>query len=208
MLQTQTVEPGTLSLLNELMSIPEIDNFLLVGGTALSLYYGHRMSMDLDLFSPLKFDNEDIIRVLEKKYKSFEYGNRSNPVGVFGFIDNIKVDFVQQCHHPLIGSPVFTEGIRLFNKEDIVAMKVNAVMKRGVKKDFWDIAELLHEFSMEDFIRLYEKKYPSQQLIITVPQAISYFDDAEESEEPVSLKGQTWKGIKRIIQQKVSEYLR
>lgn len=50
MLQTKTVEPGTLSLLKELMELPILNNFSLVGGTALSLKYGHRISIDLDLF--------------------------------------------------------------------------------------------------------------------------------------------------------------
>ena len=81
-------------------------------------------------------------------------------------------------------------------------------MRRAVKKDFWDIAELLQHYGIEDFIGFYEKKYPSQQLLISIPQAIIYFDDAEDSEDPVSLKGQTWGSVKRTIQQKVSEYLK
>ena len=51
------------------------------------------------------------------------------------------------------------------------------------------------------------QKYPSQQLLISIPQAITYFDDAEESEEPVSLKNQTWNSVKKSIQKSVSEYL-
>jgi hypothetical protein len=34
-----------------------------------------------------------------------------------------------------------------------------------------------------------------------------YFHDAEESEEPISLKGQTWEKVKEFIQQKVSDFL-
>ena len=56
MLHFETVESNTLSILNELMNMPELMEFSLVGGTALSLLYGHRISVDLDLFSinPLK----------------------------------------------------------------------------------------------------------------------------------------------------------
>ena len=61
MLRFETVEPDTLSILNQLMEIPELLQFLLVGGTALSLLYGHRMSIDLDLFSNKSFENSDII---------------------------------------------------------------------------------------------------------------------------------------------------
>lgn len=89
-----------------------------------------------------------------------------------------------------------------------MAMKIAAIMKRGVKKDFWDIAELLHHYSVENFISFYTKKYPSQQLLISVPFALTYFIDAEESEDPVSLKGQTWKSVKKFIQQHVNDFLK
>lgn len=86
-------------------------------------------------------------------------------------------------------------------------MKINAVLKRAAKKDFWDIAELLQHFSIEEFIGFYNKKYPNQQLLISIPQAIIYFDDAEESEAPISLKGQTWDEVKHLIREKVRDYL-
>lgn len=44
--------------------------------------------------------------------------------------------------------------------------------------------------------------------MIGTPYALTYFDDAEESEDPISLKGQTWESVKKFIQQKVSEFLR
>lgn len=56
MLQTRTVEPGTLELLKRLMSLPALRQFYLVGGTALALQMGHRLSIDLDLFTPEPFD--------------------------------------------------------------------------------------------------------------------------------------------------------
>ena len=100
------------------------------------------------------------------------------------------------------------DGIRLLSKPDIIAMKIAAILRRAVKKDFWDIAELLQHYSVEEFIRFYTKKYPNQQLLISIPHALIYFIDAEESEEPVSLKGQTWNSVKKLIQQKVNDYLK
>jgi len=87
-------------------------------------------------------------------------------------------------------------------------MKIAAIMKRGVKKDFWYITELLHHYSVEDFISYYTKKYPSRQLLVSVLFVFTYFIDAEETEDPISLKGQTWETVKKFIQQKVSDYLR
>lgn len=189
------------------MQVDALMDFALVGGTALSLYYGHRLSVDLDLFSTKDFKNNAIIPVLENEFKGFTYRNTNNPIGIFGYIDHIKVDFVKHHHHRLIDKLVVAEGIRLFSIPDIIAMKINAILNRGAKKDFWDIAELLQYYSIGDFIAFYNEKYPTQQLLISIPQAITYFDDAEESEDPVSLKGQTWEGIKQSIREKVRAYL-
>jgi hypothetical protein len=51
------------------------------------------------------------------------------------------------------------------------------------------------------------KKYLSQNLLISIPKAIAYFDDAEETEDAVSLKNQTWDSAKKIIQKSIREYL-
>jgi predicted nucleotidyltransferase component of viral defense system len=208
MLQYSTIDPIALDVLKGLMQIPALNNFYLVGGTALALQYGHRLSVDIDLFSTTEFENESLIAPLEGMFSGFSYRSTRNPIGLFGFIDGVKVDFVKHHHHPIIEKPVIENGIRIFSTPDIMAMKIAAILKRGVKKDFWDIAELLQHYSVEDFINYYTKKYPSQQLLVSVPFALTYFIDAEESEDPVSLKGQTWKSVKKYIQQHVNEFLK
>ena len=60
MLHLKTIEPNTFAVLKQLMAIPEMQDFHLVGGTALSLMYGHRMSIDLDLFSTTKSEKTPI----------------------------------------------------------------------------------------------------------------------------------------------------
>lgn len=207
MLQTQTVEPGTFSLLKDLMALPELHDFCLVGGTALSLLYGHRISVDLDLFSTTPFENADVVNALQEKFKGNFVNRSTNPrFGIFGFINQTKVDLINYPH-PLIRPPKIIEGIRMFSVEDIMAMKVQAILGRGKKKDFWDIAVLLQHFSVDDFIRFHKEKYSTQHLFITVPQALIYFADAEESEAPMSLKGQTWESVQAFIQEKVRAYL-
>lgn len=207
MLQYRAVEQGTLDILKRLMMEPALGSFYLAGGTALALYRGHRMSIDLDLFTTNDFQADEVITLLEKTFTGFRYSNPHNPVGIFSFIDNVKVDFVRHAAFPWISNPVIEDGIRLAGIQDILAMKISAIMKRAVKKDFFDIAELLQEYSVEDFIAAYQKKYPNQQLLISVPQAMTYFADAEESETPVSLVGATWGSVKQQIQKSVRLYL-
>ncbi len=208
MLHFETVEPNTLSVLNELMNMPELMDFSLVGCTALSLLYGHRISVDLDLFSHQPFENEIIIKALERKFvSSFSYRSTNPRFGIFCFINDVKIDIVRHPH-PIIRPQLLFDGIRMFSTEDIIAMKVQAILGRGKKKDFWDIATLLEHYSIADFIQLHKEKYATQNLLITVPQAITYFLDADESEEPISLKCQTWDSVKGFISGRVREYLR
>ena len=207
MLQIETVEPNTFSVLKQLMEMSELKDFSLVGGTALSLLYGHRKSIDLDFFSDKPFQNSRIVTALKNKFgDKFVMEQKPPRFGIFCFIKNVKVDFIRHPH-PLIRPLHTIEILRFFSTQDIIAMKVQAILGRGKKKDFWDIAELLHHFSVADFIQFHKEKYSTQNLLITVPQALTYFADAEESEDPISLKKQDWKGIQKFITKKVSDYL-
>jgi len=208
MLQTQTIEPGTLSVLNSLMKIAELKQFSLVGGTALSLKYGHRLSIDLDLFSTENFEHEPIIESLKNNFgKAFEYRGNYTKWGLFCQIENVKVDIVYYPHSIIQPIEKYSE-IRLYHDNDLMAMKIQAILGRGKKKDFWDIAELLEHYSMEEMIACHKAKYPNQMLGISIPQALTYFVDADESEEPKTIKPITWDNVKSIIKEKVREFLR
>lgn len=159
-------------------------------------------------FSTVNFEPDQIIGVLEKNFRDFEYRNTGTSVGVFSFINNVKVDLVKHHYFTQIDKPIVEDTIRMFGDRDIMAMKGFAIFKRAQKKDFWDLAELLNHHSLEEIISSYNQKYPNQQLLISIPHAITYFADAEESEAPVSLKKQTWEEVKSFISKKVSDYLK
>jgi hypothetical protein len=208
MLYTQAIEPGTLSLLKKLMELPSLHSFSLVGGTALALRYGHRSSVDLDLFCHEEFDNSIIANELRQKFGddfNFESGHRN--LGIFCYLNKIKVDIIYYPH-PLVGTVEIINQIRLYSDADIAAMKIQAILGRGKKKDFWDLYELLQHYSLQQIIDWHKQKYPSQMLAISIPNAITYFVDADESETPVSFKNQTWAKIKKGISKIVSDYLR
>lgn len=209
MLHYNTVEPRTQFVLNSLMQIPELKSFSLVGGTALSLYFGHRISIDLDLFSVEKFDHLIIEEALVKQFgNTFQYEPTTNKhFGIFCFIENIKVDIVKIPQALLYNSDVI-DGIRMYNVKDIAAMKIQAILGRAKKKDFWDLAEILKTHKLNDVIEWHKQKYPNQLLAISIPNAISYFDEADESEDPISLKGQTWESIKQELRIVVGEFLK
>jgi len=181
--------------------------FSLVGGTALSLRYGHRSSIDLDLFSHEKFNQPQLVLELESTFgERFEYKQQHTHFGIFCFIENVKVDFVYFPHLQVKQSETIG-NIRFYSDADIAAMKVQAILGRAKKKDFWDLFELLQHYSLQQIMDWHRQKYPTQMLAISIPHAITYFTDADDTEEPVSFKNQTWSGVKKGIQKVVREYL-
>jgi predicted nucleotidyltransferase component of viral defense system len=208
MLHTETVEPRTLSLLKKLMELPSLRQFSLVGGTALALRYGHRSSEDLDLFFHEKFDHSIIEKELIDEFgPGFDYESGHKQFGIFCYLEKIKVDIVYFPHLP-IGITEITDNIRMYSSADIGAMKIQAILGRAKKKDFWDLYELLQHYSLQQMMEWHKQKYPSQMLAISIPNAITYFVEANDSETPVSYKNQTWESVKKGISKAVSDYLR
>ena len=189
------------------MEIPELQLFNLVGGTAFALKYGHRTSVDLDLFSTEKFEHQPIIEVLQKTFGDlFKYDGDFAKWGIFCFVGGVKVDLVYYPHKMLYPFERW-DTIRMYDDRDLIAMKIQAILGRGKKKDFWDIAELLEHYELSQMIDFHKAKYPNQMLLISIPQALVYFVDADDSDEPVSLKGQTWSDVKETLKTKVREFL-
>ncbi|MDR0941145.1 MAG: nucleotidyl transferase AbiEii/AbiGii toxin family protein [Bacteroidales bacterium] len=189
------------------MQIPELHAFHLVGGTALALKYGHRTSVDLDLFSTEKFEHQPIIDALRGTFgDAFEHKGRFSRWGIFCFIGGVKVDLVYYPHAMLYPSEL-RETIRMYDDRDLIAMKIQAMLGRGKKKDFWDIAELLEHYDLSQVIDFHNAKFPNQMLAISIPQTLVYFDDANDSDEPVSFKNQTWNDVQEQIKQKVRDFL-
>ncbi len=192
------------------MQITALNSFYLVGGTCLALRYRHRMSVVLDLFSTTDFDIAEKLEAINNAGFTFDARrlNLASKLGAFGFIEGVKIDLIKSHYFNQIDEFQIIDGIRMFGDRDIIAMKIFAILQRAVKKDFWDLAELLLHYSLQECIDSYTAKYPSNQMLISIPYAVTYFADAEESEDPVSLKGQTWQGVKKFIGEKVSEYLK
>ncbi|MBO6761626.1 MAG: nucleotidyl transferase AbiEii/AbiGii toxin family protein, partial [Roseivirga sp.] len=102
MLQRKTVESGTLELLNALMQLESLSDFALGGGTALALKFGHRVSIDLDLFSVNEFDYESTLNSIRNGLESevLVQGKAKNTLNLT--INGIKVDCLSH-RYPSLG---------------------------------------------------------------------------------------------------------
>jgi len=93
MLRRETVEQGTLELLIQLQSEDFLADFVLVGGTALSLQIGYRKSIDLDFFTVSDFDSNELLDCLAPKYNLTVRHQTTQTL--IGMIEGVKVDFIR-----------------------------------------------------------------------------------------------------------------
>lgn len=180
------IEPGTFQLIQELQALPRLKEFYLVGGTSLALQLNHRNSVDIDLFTKNEFLNKEIIDYIITSGFSFDVQFNFNNT-IIDFINKVKVDFIRHAY-PLVLTPITEEGITYLSKEDIAAMKLNAISNSGKRlKDFIDVYFLLEYFSLSEMIEFYTIKYPNFNPLIAL-KAINYFEDIDPSVDPPKLK--------------------
>ena len=202
MLYTNTVAERTLDLLKGLMSVPELDSFILVGGTALSLQIGHRISVDIDLFSNTEIDLSTISQLV-KGLGTVKMMTQSKNVLILN-INDVKVDFVNYSY-PFIFDHKIIANIRFADVRDIAAMKLAAVSGRGRKRDFFDIYFLLKDFTLQDILGFYKDKF-SDGSVMQVLRSLTYFEDAETDTDPFLVTQCSWSQIKNEITEKVREF--
>lgn len=200
MLYKETVTPSTLELLRKLMDDPELQDFVLVGGTSLALQIGHRVSVDLDLFSIHSFVETDLNQYLIDRYHfETDFLARST---VKGEIEGVQIDCLSHAY-PLVGETNIYENIRLASLQDIAAMKLNAISGNGTRiKDFIDIAYLAEYMSLNEMLASYQSKYKTMNVLIPV-KALTYFDEInfDEPIKMLSSKKFNWKKIEKRIYQ-------
>lgn len=200
MLSYHTVDPHTLELLKELSNQDFLSEARLVGGTALALQYGHRMSVDLDFFGNINVDNTDLKRQL-KDIGKLSVIKESKNINIF-LLDGIKVDFINYAYQ-WIDDAVQESPIVLASPKDIAAMKINAIEGRGSKKDFIDLYFLLQHYPLQDILGFYASKYPEYSIFRAL-MSLTYFEDAENQFMPKMFINVAWEDIKETIRKEVS----
>ena len=203
MLHFQAISPVLLGVLNKIMASEIFANFRLVGGTALALQEGHRDSVDIDMFGTEEMDE---IRISSELQTMGNTTNLSKSKTILTFVvDNVKVDIVKYPY-PWLNPEIVEENIRMASKEDIAAMKINAITGRGSKKDFIDLHLLLKHFSLSEIMEFYEKKYNYASVFLAL-KSLHYFDDADIQKDPKIHSKLTWNKIKSDLQKELKEYM-
>jgi len=184
MLYKETVSKEMWELLLKLMRDEQLKDFVLVGGTSLSLQIGHRLSIDIDLFTTKEFDVDRMHHHLKKEYSGIK--RHLFPGTVLADIAGIKVDIIRH-KYPWQDEINEIEGIRLASPIDIGAMKLHAIVQSGERiKDFIDMYYLLEKYPLQEYLNAYERKYDGNPYLAC--NALQYHDHIDMEQKVVLLK--------------------
>lgn len=187
-----------LDVLKKLSEINKVsDNFYLAGGTALSLRLGHRRSYDFDFFTYDKFDSDFYSNMIKIDFGGTVFSLSEDTVN--GTINNIGISFFRYPYKLIRATDKFN-NINLASLSDLAAMKLSAIMKRGTKRDFYDIYELLNMFQLTELKTYILEKYNKNgNSFYHLTRSLFYFEDAEKDFDPISLNGTTWEKVKKYL---------
>lgn len=205
MLHTQTVDGSTLELLRSLQQKEYLNDFFLVGGTALALYYGHRKSIDIDLFTNHAFDASWLLEQIQQDFPVQLHFTSTNTIK--GSINNVKVDLIAH-RYQYLEEPLIFDDFKILSEIDLIAMKLNAISVSGQRsKDFIDIFFALERHSIAEMINAYQMKY-DQQGDMHVLKSLVFFNEVDLSDWPILIKTPSlkWDKVKARIEKKVLEY--
>lgn len=212
-LHKNTASPLLLEILQKIMESAEFGVFRLVGGTGLSLQRGHRISVDIDLFTDSPYGTIDFGNLEYYLQQHWHYSDtlKNVPAGMGKscFVglsaDNcIKLDLYYT--DTFIEDFRLQEGIRLATINEILAMKMDVIYRGGRKKDFWDIHELMEEYALEEMLELHKKRYPYTHNQDELIRKMNDFSLADDDFDPVCLRGKHWELIKLDIIEMVEQY--
>lgn len=170
--------------------------FYLAGGSAVALHLGHRISVDLDFFTPKHFNVDSLGENLTKIGKV----NTEQMVEdtFLGKLTDVKISFFRYPY-PLLFKPTKLFNANIAHLLDIAVMKLDSISRRGSKRDFIDLYFIIKETKkpLADIIDLLLKKYKGLNYNVThLILSLAYFEDAEPEIVPKMLKKISWDTVK------------
>ena len=182
----------------------------LAGGTALALHFGHRTSYDLDFYTPKHFNSQTIYKRFQKIFEKEKISNPDILEDTLKFKLNITDISFFRYPYNLIQPLISYQSVDLASPEDIIAMKMEAIIGRGLKRDFVDIYFAIKTYGIKKILNFYKEKYPKIFNEYNCITALSYFEDAEKKEQGRKriyiYFGITWSEIKKSIIEEVKKY--
>jgi hypothetical protein len=203
----KTLPASAQRLFSQLGKESEVKPFYLAGGSAAALHMGHRISVDLDFFTPDDLKSPALLTRLQK-IGALKIQQQS--AGTFvGLLTRTQISFFYYAY-PLLETPSEFQGVRIASLLDIALMKITAISQRGRRRDFVDLYFICQNgYTLASLLEQIPKKfttltYPSYHLL----RALVYFDDAEHDPRLKMLVPYNWREIKHFFETQVRDLMR
>lgn len=195
----EAVAPTCLRLIDNLTPHSFLNEFYLVGGTALALYLGHRLSIDLDFFTDQEFQPMIWLNKLPKGEDTICRENHFRTI-----VDNTKLEMIYFAYRPTQELNHW-QGINILSPIDIGLYKLLAIIGRNRKKDIIDLYFIDKKIiPIPDLIKLFTEKYDSGDINL-LKQVETLFDDEaiNQSDMPIMREELNWDKAYAEVKEKV-----
>lgn len=195
----EAMSPEARALLPRIAPTVARHQFILAGGTSLALYLGHRLSVDLDLFSEEEVLPDRLMGELRATHLNPEVIQLA-PGMLSVVMESVKVSFF---HYPylFVDAPQPYEGLAVASILDVAAMKLVAVAQRSARRDFVDLYVILQQTPFRSVAARAVQRYGAGLIEpVVVGKGLIWFEDADGEPDPQYL-GQPllWDDVKAFF---------
>ncbi len=175
-------------------------DFYLAGGTAVALRIGHRRSIDLDLFSETDELLAGTRRQITEALAPFAAESVEDVDGnLLLSLPEFHVAFLSYGY-PLVGPTDDVENVAVASLLDLGLMKLDAMISRGSRKDFYDLYFIARQWTITDLLEGAKAKYPyARDFELMAVESMVLFDNAERDVQPELLVDVEWLEVKEYF---------
>lgn len=180
-------------------------DWYLAGGTALTLQFDHRISVDLDFFTTREdFDPDFIIRTLTPHNWVTTLREKGT---LYGELKGAKISFIAYPYFTPKKPFIPYKDIQVLDASDIAVMKIIAISQRGKKRDFFDLYWYVeNKEPLLDALKRVDNQFPNlAHNYHHILKSLTYFEEAEEDPQPQIFFNITWNQIKQYFLKMVPE---
>lgn len=188
-------------LLKKISEGVSIDDYYMIGGTAMSLQLGLRESYDFDFCVKSQFNNEILlselknignVEVLQNQKGTCDVLLNGVQVSFFYYTNKVIKDFVRAEEMP---------KLKIASVLDIAVMKIVAIGGRGAKKDFFDLYNIIEKcnITIDELVEGLIQKCGDNVNYVNIIMGLSYFEDAEDEILPDTFVNYDWQKIKEFF---------
>lgn len=177
-----------------------IQPFYLAGGTGLAMQLGHRRSVDLDFFSATdevsEVTRQRIVAALaDAQPQVLEAGMGS----LYLLIAGVRVSFHAYAY-PLVDELRQVDGVPVAGINDIGMMKLDALINRGSRKDFYDLYTIHQHIPLGQLLERGREKYPMvRDFGLLAVESMLIFGNADRDRQPDLLVDLSWPEAKAFF---------